>query len=150
MVSLEMRGFYALTDDVIDAMVNETSPSNYCLNGGAFQIFCLDADVNHRLHGWVRNPYSMQTVCAFHPRHVRSSTAPAAALRAIRYLTVGEAAWTAGTRTLHPATGPLRWRSSTTSVRTITTSGVPTASTTGAIPCRLLAVVGDAWWTTNR
>jgi len=34
MVSLEMRGFYALTDDVIDAMVNETSPSDYCLNGG--------------------------------------------------------------------------------------------------------------------
>jgi hypothetical protein len=45
MGSLEMRGFYALTDDLIDAMVNETSPGNYALG-------YLDAPGRSRSSTW--------------------------------------------------------------------------------------------------
>jgi hypothetical protein len=72
MGSIEMRGFYALTRDAIDARVNETPPGDYALgylDGGAFQLFSVgrsDADVEPPLARLGRSAESIQSIRAFH------------------------------------------------------------------------------------
>jgi hypothetical protein len=62
MRSLEMRGSFALRDEVIDETLIRTSPGNYALGymeGDAFVVFYVgrsDFDLRQRLRDWVGVP----------------------------------------------------------------------------------------------
>lgn len=62
MRSLEMSGSYPLDDEMIDDVIERTSPGNYALGymeGDTFNVFYVgrsDSDVKRRLHQWVGTP----------------------------------------------------------------------------------------------
>ena len=62
MGSLEMSGFFQLSDEAIDEELTRTSPGNYALgymDRDTFSVFYVgrsDSDVRQRLHEWVGMP----------------------------------------------------------------------------------------------
>ena len=80
MGSLEMSGFYPLSDKAIDDAVTRVSAGNYALgymDGTTFMVFYVgrsDSDVKQRLHDWVDAPsrsrkYAPSAKAAYGYRH---------------------------------------------------------------------------------